>query len=206
LYSIRKAIGKSDGLAGIYCRITVDGTRAEMSISRKVPIDKWDAIVGKVRGVSAIAQEINELMRSIENAILDKQREFIKRGVSFTATDLRDAYLGKKQDFKKILDLFKEHNDKIYRLISTGEYALGTYKRYDILVNTIKISMDITECTAITETHQQKMNEPINTQERFESRFERLLKTAKVYPNWAVIAFIVSILFGLGLIVYVSQI
>lgn len=135
MYHIRKAKGKSDGLGGIYCRITVDGTRAEMSISRKVPIDKWDAIVGKVRGVSAIAQEINELMRSVENAILDKQREFIKRGVSFTATDLRDAYLGKKQDFKKILDLFKEHNDKIYRLINTGEYALGTYKRYDTVCN-----------------------------------------------------------------------
>lgn len=135
MYHIRKAKGKSDGFGGIYCRITVDGTRAEMSISRKVPIDKWDAIVGKVRGVSAIAQEINELMRSVENAILDKQREFIKQGVSFTATDLRDAYLGKKQDFKKILDLFKEHNDKIYRLISTGEYALGTYKRYDTVYN-----------------------------------------------------------------------
>lgn len=135
MYHIRKAKGKSDGLAGIYCRITVDGTRAEMSISRKVPIDRWDAKVGKVRGVSAIAQEINELMRSVENAILDKQRELIKQGVSFTATDLRDAYLGKKQDYKKILDLFKEHNDKIYRLISTGEYALGTYKRYDTVCN-----------------------------------------------------------------------
>jgi hypothetical protein len=135
LYHIRKAKGKSDGLAGIYCRITVDGSRAEMSISRKVPIDKWDSIAGRVKGVSASAQEINELMRSIENAILDKQREFIKQRVSFTATDLRDAYLGKKQDFKKILELFKEHNDKIFRLIRTGEYALGTYKRYDTVYN-----------------------------------------------------------------------
>lgn len=138
MYHIRKAKGKSDGLGGIYCRITVDGTRAEMSISRKVPIDKWDAIGGKVKGVSAITQEINELMRSVENAILDKQRELIEQGVSFTATELRDAYLGKKQDFKKISDLFKEHNDKIYRLISTGEYALGTYKRYDTVSSHLK--------------------------------------------------------------------
>jgi len=135
LYHIRKSKGKSDGLAGIYCRITVDGTRSEMSIGRKIPIDKWDAIAGRVRGISANSQEINELIRSTENAILDKQREFIRQEVSFTATDLRDAYLGKKQDYKKILDLFKEHNDKIYRLISTGEYALGTYKRYDTVFN-----------------------------------------------------------------------
>lgn len=67
MYHIRKAKGKSDGLGGIYCRITVDGTRAEVSISRKVPIDKWDAIGGKVKGVSATAQEINELMRSVVN-------------------------------------------------------------------------------------------------------------------------------------------
>ncbi|MDH5414105.1 MAG: site-specific integrase, partial [Flavobacteriaceae bacterium] len=40
--------------------------------------------------------------------------------------------------YKKILDLFREHNDKIYRLISTGEYALGTYKRYDTVYNHLK--------------------------------------------------------------------
>lgn len=138
MYHIRKAKGKFEGLGGIYCRITVDGSRAEMSISRKVPIDRWDALAGRVKGNSENAQEINELIRSTENAILDKQREFIKRGASFTASDLRDAYLGKNQDFKKILDLFKEHNDKIYRLISTGEYALGTYKRYDTVYNHLK--------------------------------------------------------------------
>jgi len=70
-------------------------------------------------------------------------------------------------------------------------------------INTTKISMDITEYKAIIESHQQKMKEYINTQERFESRFERLLKNAKIYPNWAVIVFIISILFGLGSITYI---
>lgn len=64
-------------------------------------------------------------------------------------------------------------------------------------INTTKISLDITEYKAITETHQQKMKEYINTQERFESRFERLLKKAKVYPNWAVVVFIISLFFGI---------
>jgi len=64
-------------------------------------------------------------------------------------------------------------------------------------INTTKISMDITEYKAITETHQQKMKDQINTQERFESRIERLLENAKVYPNWAVIVFIISLLFGI---------
>ena len=66
---------------------------------------------------------------------MDKQREFIMQGTSFTDSDFRDAYLGKNQNYKKLLELFKDHNDKMYRLISTGEYTLGTYKRYDTVYN-----------------------------------------------------------------------
>ncbi len=57
LYHIRKAKGKSDGLGGVYCRITVDGSCSEMSISGKIPIDKWDALAGHVKGVSASARD-----------------------------------------------------------------------------------------------------------------------------------------------------
>jgi hypothetical protein len=73
-------------------------------------------------------------------------------------------------------------------------------------LNITKIKMDISEYKAIIESHQQKMNEQINTQERFESRFERLLKTAKVYPNWAVIVFIISILLSIASIVYAYKV
>ena len=64
-------------------------------------------------------------------------------------------------------------------------------------ISITKIQMDLTEYKSIIENHQQRMKECINTQEYFESRFKRLLKTAKVYPNWAVIVFIMSLLFGI---------
>jgi len=70
-------------------------------------------------------------------------------------------------------------------------------------LNKTKIKMDITEYKALIESHLQKMNEHRNAQERFQNRFEALLKTAKVYPNWAVIVFIIAILFGLGSITYI---
>ena len=138
LFHIRKSKGKSDGLAGIYCRITADGKRAEMSIGRKVAIDKWDAAAERVKGVSGGAKEINTLMLSIQNDLLEKQREFNRQGISFTAADLRDAYLGKSHTAKMLLELFKEHNDKIFRLIRSGEYSLGTFKRYDTVHNHLR--------------------------------------------------------------------
>ena len=63
-------------------------------------------------------------------------------------------------------------------------------------INTTKIRMDVTEYKSIIENHEQKMNDQVKSQERFENRFESLLKNAKVYPNWAVIIFILSLLFG----------
>ena len=65
-------------------------------------------------------------------------------------------------------------------------------------ISITKIQMDLTEYKAIIEQHQEKMNEQMSTQEQFEYRFNNKLKQAKIYPNWAVIVFIISLMFGLG--------
>ena len=63
-------------------------------------------------------------------------------------------------------------------------------------ISITKIQMDLTEYKVIIEQHQQKMSQQINAQETFESRFNDKLKQAKIYPNWAVIVFIIALLFG----------
>jgi len=63
-------------------------------------------------------------------------------------------------------------------------------------ISTTKISMDLTEYKSIIENHEQKMNDQVKSQERFESWFNTLLKTAKIYPNWAVIVFLITFIFG----------
>ena len=89
-----------------------------------------------------------------------------------------------------------------------NEFNTGITKLEEISnkINTTKIAMDLTEYKSIIENNQQKMNEQINIQERFENRFERLLKTAKVYPNWAVIVFIISLFFGIGSMAYAYKV
>ena len=69
-------------------------------------------------------------------------------------------------------------------------------------ISTTKIRLDVTEYKSIIENHEQKMNDQVKSQERFESWFNTLLKTAKIYPNWAVIVFIISLLFGIVSFVY----
>ena len=64
-------------------------------------------------------------------------------------------------------------------------------------ISDTKIRMDVTEYKAIIEKHQQKMTTHINSLERFENRFDNKIKEAKIYPTWAVIVFIISLLLGL---------
>ncbi len=69
-------------------------------------------------------------------------------------------------------------------------------------LETTKVSIDLVEYKSIMESHQQKMALILNSQERILNRFESLLKNAKIYPNWAVIVFIVSLLFGIVSTIY----
>ncbi len=70
-------------------------------------------------------------------------------------------------------------------------------------LETIKVSIDLVEYKSIMESHQQKMALILNSQERILNRFESLLKKAKIYPNWAVIVLIISILISSCSLFYV---
>ena len=66
-----------------------------------------------------------------------------------------------------------------------------------------KIKMDLKEYKSIIEKHEQKIESHTKAIERFESRFDRKIKQAKIYPTWAVVVFIMAVLFGIGAILFV---
>lgn len=66
----------------------------------------------------------------------------------------------------------------------------------------IKIKMDLTKYKSMIEKHEQKMDSHIKAIERFESRFNSKIKQAKIYPTWAVVVFIVSLLFAVLSVIY----
>ncbi|MDE3740215.1 DUF6730 family protein [Maribacter polysaccharolyticus] len=66
-----------------------------------------------------------------------------------------------------------------------------------------KIKMDVTEYKAITEEHQKEMASQLNSIASFEKRFNDKIEQAKIYPNWAVVVFIVCIVVTLALVSYI---
>jgi ribosomal protein L31 len=64
-----------------------------------------------------------------------------------------------------------------------------------------KIKMDLSEYKTMIYSHQKEMASHLKAIERFENRFNNKIIQAKIYPTWAVVVFIVSLLFGIGWII-----
>ena len=66
-----------------------------------------------------------------------------------------------------------------------------------------KIKMDLLEYKTIIYSHQKEMSSHLKAIERFENRFNNKIIQAKIYPNWAVIVFIVCIVVSVVLVSYI---
>ncbi len=113
----------------LYLRLTVNGKRSELSVSRKVDPQRWDSRTNKLRGTSSEARELNIYLDKVRSRINKIHEKLIDANQPFTALDLKNLYLGKKEKPKMLLEIFDEHNKQMEKLINI-EFALGTYKRY----------------------------------------------------------------------------
>lgn len=129
LFFLQKNKATSDGKAPIYVRITVNGKRAQISIQRKVLIEKWDSATGKIKGTSIEARTINTYIDSIRHKLQKIQERFIDEGKSVTALAIKNRYLGKDKVTKMLIEIFQEHNDKVNSLVGK-DFAPGTAERY----------------------------------------------------------------------------
>lgn len=60
----------------------------------------------------------------------------------------------------------------------------------------LKVKMDVSEYKALIADHQKQMIIHKNMIESFECRFNNKINQAKIYPTWAVVVFIMAVLFG----------
>ncbi|CAH8282334.1 hypothetical protein EV196_105267 [Mariniflexile fucanivorans] len=62
----------------------------------------------------------------------------------------------------------------------------------------LKVKMDVSEYKALVDDHQKEMAMHKNMIESFENRFNAKIDQAKIYPTWAVVVFIIAVLYTLG--------
>ncbi|GAB5472399.1 MAG: site-specific integrase [Maribacter sp.] len=136
LFYIKKGKADQKGNANIYLRITVDGQRSEMSINRKVPVEKWNARAGRVKGVSQLAQEINSYISTLTVKLNRIHQNLVEKNIPISAGMVKSIFLNDGKQTKMLLKIFDDHNVQMEKLIGK-EFTLGTYKRYHTTRNHI---------------------------------------------------------------------
>lgn len=121
IFFIRKRRSKSLENSAIYLRLTINGKRCEMSISRTISPKKWHPKKGKAIGTDREAIEINSHidniiynLRKIHQKLLDEQE-------SINPSLMIKELTGENKKTHYILQIFRLHNEK-NRLISREKY------------------------------------------------------------------------------------
>ena len=91
----------------------------------------------------------------------------------------------------------EEITELLVNEINSFEKSIERLEKVSDKLHGAKVSIDIRELRALLHHHQLEIKAVLNSQERVYNRFENLLENAKIYPNWAVIVFIVSLIFGI---------
>ncbi len=113
----------------IYLRLTVNGRRTEVSISKRVDPEKWNAKTGRMRGSGMQAVALNQYLDTIRSQVNKVHQRLVEEERPFTALDMKNLFQDKDRAVKMVLDVFDEHNRQMKELVGK-EFAIGTWKRY----------------------------------------------------------------------------
>jgi len=180
-YYINRGKIRNNGLAPIIARITVNKERAEFAIGRHVDPENWNTQQGYVISDTKESKEINSYLILVRSNILFKKRELEEDGKQITARILKNSYLGIDTENKTILNVFKEHNERVEGLVNK-DFAPGTLERYKTCYKHVEDFIKL-------KYHQSDMKlQDINPM--FVSNFEFYLKTTRNCCNNTTIKYI----------------
>jgi site-specific recombinase XerD len=128
----KKPKGYEKGLVTLYLRITIDGKRSETATSLEIDPDKWES--GKMKGTKEDAKSFNAYVDTLKSKLYDCHKELLQSDFSITAEALRNAFTGKGERPRYLIEIFKAHNSNIEKLIGK-DYAKPTLTKYTTTVN-----------------------------------------------------------------------
>jgi site-specific recombinase XerD len=141
LFFLRKAQADMKGCAPIYLRITVNGERSELSVSRKIESLKWDVKMQRATGRSEAARSLNEYLDGIENKVKKSFNSLLENQEEISASVLYDVLKGKHQKEHTLVSVF-ETNNKLVKQEEGSKYSRSTIDQYSTTLNRLKLFLE----------------------------------------------------------------
>ena len=135
LFYPKKPGGYLSGPVKLYLRITIDGKISETATALYIIPDKWEE--GRMKGTKEEAKSFNSYLDTLINQLYDCHRSLLQTGATITAETLRNAFTGKDEKPRFLIEIFKAHNNNIQKLIGK-DYSKPTLTKYITTLNHLK--------------------------------------------------------------------
>ena len=137
LFYLKSSKASKNGLSPIYQRITINGTRIELSTSRYVEKSKWNNAAGKLRGNSEETRLINSHLDILKSKVYETEKWMINNNEEINVQTFKNKLLGVEEKTRKLILIFEDHNKKMKELVGK-EYSINTYKKYETTLSHTK--------------------------------------------------------------------
>ncbi|PKR80697.1 hypothetical protein CW751_07970 [Brumimicrobium salinarum] len=126
--------------APIYCRITVNGKRAQFSLKRSIKPEKWNSSSGKLKGNSEEARILNSYLNKVRSE-LHKHFNLLEAKDEFISADtIKNSYLGINEEERSLIETFEYHNNQMKELIGI-DVVKATHTKFETVLKKLKIFM-----------------------------------------------------------------
>jgi site-specific recombinase XerD len=129
LFYLKKRSNYVAGKLPVYMRISINGSRSEMSMSRDCEPEKWNNVSCRRIGTKSDTREFNAYLDTVQSKVYQVYRSLLETGAELTAENVRNALTGVSARPKMILEIFKDHNSKMDQLVDKG-FAKSTLTKY----------------------------------------------------------------------------
>lgn len=129
LFYMKKPKNHVKGNAPIYLRITVQSKRSETTAGCNCEPSRWNSQTGRCNGNKEDLRSFNAYLDKLQTKVYEAYRKLTETDQVISAETIRNEFIGKKEKPLTLVDVFKDHNQKMEALLG-AEFKKGTLDRY----------------------------------------------------------------------------
>jgi site-specific recombinase XerD len=131
LFYLKRNEQKANGNMPIMGRITVNGQAVQFAAKVEIKPKNWSVKAGKAIGRSVEVQEVNNVLESIKMTMTKIYRDLQEKESNTSPERIKTIFFGVEIKNQMLLDLFRRHNEDIYKMIGISR-SMVCYTKYDI--------------------------------------------------------------------------
>lgn len=120
IFYLRKYKATQDGKTPIYARITVNGSRIDLSVKRNIESGNWNANKGMAKGSREEIVRLNNFLEQFRSGIVESYQILLLQKKLITAELVKNKFIGEDQADFTLCKLMDYHNNEQTQVLEPG--------------------------------------------------------------------------------------